>query len=296
MEALHIILSVAIGALIGYCTNYIAIKMLFLPRRELKVGKWTVPFTPGVIPKNKSRMAVAVGNAVGERLLTEQDIVENLKISGINEKAVNGIVNFVMEDTTSLNNIIIGLNAEANIAEITNDISCMLGEKIISGIKKLDMKTIISNIGKEGFSDLLSNPMIAMFAGGSMLDFISDKMGNAVIAYIDAEGENIVLPLVKQEVEAVFSQSLKYNFESINMDKDTLYKLISNIVDGIIEGNISDLIKCLNVKDIVEEKINAMDVKELEEMVLSVMKNELQAVVNLGAFIGAFIGIINIFI
>ena len=31
-------------------------------------------------------------------------------------------------------------------------------------------------------------------------------------------------------------------------------------------------------------------------MVLSVMKNELQAIVNLGALIGAVIGIVNIFI
>ena len=39
-----------------------------------------------------------------------------------------------------------------------------------------------------------------------------------------------------------------------------------------------------------------MDVRELEELVLSVMKNELQTVVNLGAVIGAIIGAVNIFI
>ena len=39
-----------------------------------------------------------------------------------------------------------------------------------------------------------------------------------------------------------------------------------------------------------------MDVRELEDLVLSVMKNELQAVINLGALIGAVIGTVNIFI
>ena len=39
-----------------------------------------------------------------------------------------------------------------------------------------------------------------------------------------------------------------------------------------------------------------MDARELEDLVLSVMKNELQAIVNLGAVIGAVIGVINIFI
>ena len=36
--------------------------------------------------------------------------------------------------------------------------------------------------------------------------------------------------------------------------------------------------------------------RELEELVLSVMKKELNAIVNLGALIGFIIGILNIFI
>ena len=73
MKLYQIILPVLIGALIGYCTNYVAIKMLFLPRRALHIGKWRLPMTPGVIPKNKARLATAVGNAVSDRLITRQD-------------------------------------------------------------------------------------------------------------------------------------------------------------------------------------------------------------------------------
>ena len=39
-----------------------------------------------------------------------------------------------------------------------------------------------------------------------------------------------------------------------------------------------------------------MHVEELEALTMSVMKQELQAVINLGALIGAIIGIINVFI
>ena len=39
-----------------------------------------------------------------------------------------------------------------------------------------------------------------------------------------------------------------------------------------------------------------MDVREFEQLVLSVMKKELQAVVNLGALIGFVIGIINLIV
>lgn len=47
---------------------------------------------------------------------------------------------------------------------------------------------------------------------------------------------------------------------------------------------------------IIEEKINAMDVKELEVLVLSVMKKELDSILGLGAVIGFVIGMVNIFI
>ena len=46
----------------------------------------------------------------------------------------------------------------------------------------------------------------------------------------------------------------------------------------------------------VEEKVRQMDVLEVEELVLSVMKNELNTIVNLGALIGLLIGILNVFI
>ena len=59
-QILHYIAGPLIGALIGYCTNYIAVKMLFHPHHEVKVFGHTLPFTPGGIPKNKPRLAHAI--------------------------------------------------------------------------------------------------------------------------------------------------------------------------------------------------------------------------------------------
>ena len=66
MEAFKIIMSLLISAVIGYCTNYIAVKMLFRPRTEKHIFGKRIPFTPGIIPKNKPRLARALGAAVGE--------------------------------------------------------------------------------------------------------------------------------------------------------------------------------------------------------------------------------------
>ncbi|MEI3219612.1 MAG: DUF445 family protein [Lachnoclostridium sp.] len=53
MSILHLISGPLIGAVIGYCTNYIAVKMLFRPLKAIKIGRFTLPFTPGMIPKKK---------------------------------------------------------------------------------------------------------------------------------------------------------------------------------------------------------------------------------------------------
>ena len=74
MEILKYIIPPVIGAVIGYFTNYIAVKMLFRPLHPVKIGGKTLPFTPGIIPKGKPRLAKALGKAVGTTLLTENDI------------------------------------------------------------------------------------------------------------------------------------------------------------------------------------------------------------------------------
>lgn len=67
-----------IGALIGYCTNWLAVKMLFRPREEKYIFGFKVPFTPGVIPKGKKRLAAAVSKVVNEQLLTKEAVEKRL--------------------------------------------------------------------------------------------------------------------------------------------------------------------------------------------------------------------------
>ncbi|HZG70765.1 MAG TPA: DUF445 family protein, partial [Chondromyces sp.] len=63
-----------IGALIGGFTNFLAIKMLFRPYRPLYLGKWKLPFTPGLIPKRHGELATQIGRIVEEYLLTPESI------------------------------------------------------------------------------------------------------------------------------------------------------------------------------------------------------------------------------
>ncbi len=296
MRILEIILPIAVGALIGYCTNYIAIKMLFLPRREFHIGKWRVPFTPGVIPKNKKRLASAIGNAVSERLLTEDDIIASLKKSSIKEEAVARIADAIIQNEESIKDNLLSVASDEDVGKMTDKASDILTLKILEGIKTVDIHTVISDIASDSFGGLLSNPMVSLFLGGNALETVSGKIEGVLSEYIDNKGHDKLVPIVKQELESIMSRSLKSNLEQIDFSEDNIRKLLSSVVDRFMETNISYITSHMKVKEIIEEKINDMNVRELEDLVMTVMKNELQTIVNLGAVIGAVIGIINIFI
>ena len=63
-----------VGAAIGWITNDIAIRMLFRPLREVRVLGVRLPFTPGIIPKERRSLAVSIGRMVSRELITEETL------------------------------------------------------------------------------------------------------------------------------------------------------------------------------------------------------------------------------
>jgi hypothetical protein len=67
------------GALIGFVTNVIAIRMLFRPLKEVRVFGIRLPFTPGVLPRQRKKLADSIGAMVERELLTAELLRERLK-------------------------------------------------------------------------------------------------------------------------------------------------------------------------------------------------------------------------
>jgi len=63
-----------LGGVIGYVTNYIAIRMLFRPLRAWRLLGLRVPLTPGIIPGKRGELARKMGEMVGDHLLTADDV------------------------------------------------------------------------------------------------------------------------------------------------------------------------------------------------------------------------------
>ncbi|MCK2158152.1 MULTISPECIES: DUF445 family protein [Exiguobacterium] len=70
---------IIIGALIGAITNHLAIRMLFRPLEAKYIGKYRIPFTPGLIPKRRDELAANLGRTVVKHLLTPEGISKRLQ-------------------------------------------------------------------------------------------------------------------------------------------------------------------------------------------------------------------------
>ena len=89
-RALFFIIPPFAGAVIGFITNAIAIKMLFRPLNPIRVFGIKLPFTPGILPRQRKRLALSIGAMVERELLTAE-VLRN-RLANIDVKSFQGIV------------------------------------------------------------------------------------------------------------------------------------------------------------------------------------------------------------
>lgn len=85
------LLPIFLGAIIGYVTNAIAIRMLFRPLKEYRILGVRVPFTPGIIPKQRAALAESIGTMVSDKLLSRDAVKNHLQNPEFEQKLGNSL-------------------------------------------------------------------------------------------------------------------------------------------------------------------------------------------------------------
>lgn len=284
-----------IGAVIGYFTNFIAVKMLFHPKKEIKVFGHKLPFTPGAIPKGKSRLAKSVGDAVGNNLITKADIESRLLSDELADKIADMILDKL---SVSINDLFSGSQdmTEEEIESRKKAVSTNIARYIAEAISQVDISGVLVEKTPEIIKAKLNNPMIEMFLTDELLQAVLSPVGAEIQAYIAENGEEFIAPYIEQKLSDSGEMPLADIIEGFGIDRDTLKKAFIALYKKAVSGCAENLMSLLDLSGIVEEKINAMSADELEALVMSVMKKELNTIVNLGALIGFILGLLNIFI
>lgn len=285
-----------IGAVIGYITNWIAVKMLFRPRKEVLLFGKRLPFTPGVIPKGKARLARAVGRAVEQQLLTEEVLREVLlseeKKAAVQEAA--GVWGGKQKRSEVTLRAAAGqLLSEEKTEDFIESAEETVTDVIFDRLLQMDVGEIIADKVLEIAKEKLKDSMFGMMLGGSVLDPIARQVEEKIDEYVAEYGRPVVEQMVLEESEKLQEKTVGEAFCQMEACGVDVPDLAVAQYEAVISGKLPQVLRGLNLSSVVEERINAMDVAEVEELMLSIMKKELGAVVNLGALIGLILGLIN---
>jgi uncharacterized membrane protein YheB (UPF0754 family) len=85
------IIWVVVATVHGYAAAWLAIRMLFRPRKAVKLWGMTV-WPQGMIPRHRERLAQTIGNAVGNELVSQETVVQALFGTDFFRRKVEGFV------------------------------------------------------------------------------------------------------------------------------------------------------------------------------------------------------------
>ena len=71
----QLLIMIFISATIGWITNWVAIKMLFRPHKEINFGLFKIQ---GLIPKRKAEIGSGIANILQNELISVKDVISNI--------------------------------------------------------------------------------------------------------------------------------------------------------------------------------------------------------------------------
>lgn len=323
IEASYII-APFLGSVIGYITNDIAIRMLFRPHKAKYIMGLHVPFTPGIIPKEKGRIADAIGGVISENLMNKDvleryllsddmmskvrlSVIEFIKTQKNNQETVKEFLGHYLSDD-EIATISQNVNESITKQTYTKLSDTSVGEKVAH----IAIDHVAEKLNIDGAQELLAGLGGAMrglggtaaglFRGNIVAKFLGmlrepaeHFLANNINTLLKNNGKEIVSNMIDGEVEGFLNKPVCKILEGHDDQLEQADDMVETIYRTIINDQLPKILESIDISKIVRERINEMDVKETEKLIFQVMDKELKAIVCLGALLGLIMGSLNTF-
>lgn len=293
-----------IGLIIGYVTNNIAIKMLFRPLKPVYIGKRRLPFTPGLIPKEKERIAKTIGGVVSTELLDNDTINKTLLSDGI----ISGITGLVeklfnkmkLSDNTVREELYQKLDKDLvdnMTGQAEEDIAALIHNKLSKFNFGTEIsKKVIVNIRNQYIEKGKIKAAFAKLVDDNMINSLAEPIGKTIDKMVSENSEAIVGDLIKNETDRIMDTKTSEIAERYWHSIPKIKSAVQSVYIRTVKNDLPKVMEKLNIAKIVEDKINGYNIKEFEDLLFSIMKKELNAIIWLGALLGFVMGFLNAFI
>lgn len=172
-------LIVGIGAMIGWITNYVAIKMLFRPYKEINFGLFKIQ---GLIPKRKHEIAISIADTVQKELISLKDVTNSLDGEEL-EKRMGDMIDKILDE-----------KLEGELIKKFPMLAMFMSEDMLRKIKNMIKTSILEN--KDTIIEMFSN-------------YLEEKVNFKEIIIKNVDGfsleklEDITYSLAKKELKHI---------------------------------------------------------------------------------------------
>ena len=174
------LLMVSVGILIGWFTNYLAIKLLFRPYKEMNFLFFKIQ---GLIPKRKNEIIENIADVVEQELISMTDIVNKFKNSEIDEEILNNLLDKI-----------VGEKLKNSILEKNPLLKMFVNDSLMDKIKEYVKKSILDN--KE---EIVEEIVKIVEDKINFKEIMLEKMENFSLKEI----EDIILRVSKEELKHI---------------------------------------------------------------------------------------------
>ena len=172
-------LIVGIGAMIGWITNYVAIKMLFRPYKEINFGLFKIQ---GLIPKRKHEIAISIADTVQKELISLKDVTSTLDGEEL-EARMGNMIDKILDE-----------KLEGELTKKFPMLAMFMSEDMLKKIKNMIKTSILEN--KDTIIEMFSN-------------YLEEKVSFRDIIITNIDGfsleklEDITYSLAKKELKHI---------------------------------------------------------------------------------------------
>ena len=175
----QLLIMIFISATIGWITNWVAIKMLFRPHKEINFGLFKIQ---GLIPKRRAEIGSGIANIIQNELISVKDVISNIDREEFS-KRLDSSIDKVLEK-----------NLKAKVKEKFPVLQMFFTDRMAKDVSNTIKDIVMEN--QEKIFEIFSN------YAEENIDFeviISDKISNFSLDKL----EEIITLLAKKELKHI---------------------------------------------------------------------------------------------
>lgn len=179
----------------GYAGAWLAVRMLFRPRRPFRVLGITL-FPQGMIPRHRDRLANAIGKAVGEELVSQETIMDELLGKDFLRRKIRGVIDSYVEEflSQSYPSLIDALPSKLRtpVLEGLAALQLRIGSHIEAALKSEESAAAIRGFVERRVDEVLSKRVASV---------VDDEMFEDIVGFLEGRIQAAVnSPALEQKI------------------------------------------------------------------------------------------------